>query len=237
MSDNTSSFYKPTVATSEPITRSKFIRKTYLHLVAAILGFVAVSTVLFYSGISLAITNLAFSTSFSWLIVMVAFIGVSYLADSWAKNSTSKGMQYLGLSVYVVAESLVFAPLLMIAAFYAGFQLIGLAAFLTLFLTAALTFLVFFNQADFSFLRSFLALGGIISLGIIVLSLIFGFSLGLWFSGAMVLFAGAAILYDTSNVLHHYDTEQYVAASLSLFASVALLFYYILSFLLRFTKN
>jgi FtsH-binding integral membrane protein len=237
MSDNTSSYYRPTVARSEPATRSKFIRKTYLHLAAAILGFIAVSTGLFYSGISLAITELAFSTSFSWLIVMGAFMGVSYIADRWARSSTSKGMQYLGLGIYVVAQSIVFAPLLMIAAFYAGFQLIGLAAFLTLFLTAALTFIVFFNQADFSFLRNFLALGGIVSLGIIVLSIFTGFTLGLWFSGAMVLFAGAAILYDTSNVLNHYDTEQYVAASLSLFASVALLFYYILSFLLRFTKN
>jgi FtsH-binding integral membrane protein len=45
----------------------------------------------------------------------------------------------------------------------------------------------------------------------------------------MVAFAGAAILYDTSNILHRYRTDQHVAASLSLFASVALLFWYILS--------
>jgi FtsH-binding integral membrane protein len=44
----------------------------------------------------------------------------------------------------------------------------------------------------------------------------------------MVAFAGGAILYDTSNILHRYNTNQHVAAALSLFASVALLFWYIL---------
>jgi FtsH-binding integral membrane protein len=44
----------------------------------------------------------------------------------------------------------------------------------------------------------------------------------------MVAFAGAAILYETSNILHHYRPNQHVAASLSLFASVALLFWYVL---------
>ena len=58
--------------------------------------------------------------------------------------------------------------------------------------------------------------------------LIFGFQLGLFFSVAMVAFAGAAILYDTSNVLHHYPEDRYVAASLQLFTSVALLFWYVL---------
>ncbi len=38
----------------------------------------------------------------------------------------------------------------------------------------------------------------------------------------MVVFASGYILYDTSNVLHHYRTEQYVAASLALFASVGI---------------
>ena len=44
----------------------------------------------------------------------------------------------------------------------------------------------------------------------------------------MVLLASISILYSTSNIIHHYGTEQYVAASLGLFASVALLFWYVL---------
>jgi hypothetical protein len=61
-----------------------------------------------------------------------------------------------------------------------------------------------------------------------VVGLIFGFNLGTWFAGAMVLFAGAAIAYETSNMVHHYRPGQHVAAALGLFASVALLFWYIL---------
>ena len=61
-----------------------------------------------------------------------------------------------------------------------------------------------------------------------------GVSLGLWFSVAMVVLACGIILYNTSNVLHRYNTEQYVAASLTLFASIALLFWYILQiFMMR----
>ena len=52
--------------------------------------------------------------------------------------------------------------------------------------------------------------------------------IGLLFSGAMVVLAGGYTLYYTSNVLHHYRTDQHVAASLALFSAVALMFWYIL---------
>jgi len=48
------------------------------------------------------------------------------------------------------------------------------------------------------------------------------------FAFIMVAFAGSAILYQTSNVLQTFNTRQHVAAALTLFASVALLFWYIL---------
>ena len=70
--------------------------------------------------------------------------------------------------------------------------------------------------------------GGIIALVTIVGGVLFGFQLGTFFSVAMVGLAGAAILYDTSNVLHHYPEDRYVAASLELFASVALMLWYVL---------
>jgi FtsH-binding integral membrane protein len=86
----------------------------------------------------------------------------------------------------------------------------------------------FFTRADFSFLRSFLMIGGFVAIGAIVCGLIFDFNLGVWFSAAMVLFASISILYNTSQVLHNYSTNQHVAAALSLFGSVAMLFWYIL---------
>ena len=43
-----------------------------------------------------------------------------------------------------------------------------------------------------------------------------------------VALAGGAILYDTSNILHHYPQDKYVAASMALFSSIAMMFWYIL---------
>jgi FtsH-binding integral membrane protein len=44
----------------------------------------------------------------------------------------------------------------------------------------------------------------------------------------MIGFAGVAVLYDTSNIMHHYPQDKYVAASMALFASIAMMFFYIL---------
>ena len=66
-------------------------------------------------------------------------------------------------------------------------------------------------------------------------SLLFDYHLGIWFSVDMIAIAGASILYDTSQILHHYSSDQYVGAALELFASIALLFWYILRLLLDIT--
>ena len=87
---------------------------------------------------------------------------------------------------------------------------------------------VFLTRKDFSFLRGILMWGGIVALVLIAGGAIFGFNLGTYFSVAMVALAGASILYDTSNVLHHYPEDRYVGAALSLFASVAMMLWYVL---------
>jgi FtsH-binding integral membrane protein len=137
-------------------------------------------------------------------------------------------MQYAGLMLYVVAEAIFFVPLLWMAQQYGGPNVIATAGVITLVIFGGLTATVFLTGADFSFLRSALMLGGFAAIGLILCGALFGFDLGVFFSVAMVVFAGGYILYDTSNVLHHYRTHQYVAASLALFASVALLFWYVL---------
>src|SRR5205807_9319950 len=48
-----------------------------------------------------------------------------------------------------------------------------------------------------------------------------------------VALASGYVIYQTSNVIHQYRTDQHVAAALGLFAAVALLFWYILQILLR----
>lgn len=216
--------------------RASFIRQTYVHLLGAVLAFIAIEAVLLsLPGIGDVVAMVA-GSRFGWLIVLGAFMGVSYLANSWANSSTSVGTQYLGLSLYVVAEAVIFVPILYIASHFGGDDVIPIAGMLTALVFTGLTALVFVTGADFSFLRTFLGLGMIVALGIIVCSMLFGFQLGLIFIAALILLASGYILYDTSNVLHHYQIGQHVAASLALFASVALLFWYMLQLVMSLRR-
>jgi FtsH-binding integral membrane protein len=136
-----------------------------------------------------------------------------------------------------VAEAVIFTPLMYFASRFAGPDVIPIAGIITLLLFFGLTLIVFLTRADFSFLRIGLGIAAFAALGIIVCSILFGFQLGVIFSAAMIVFACGWILYDTSNVLHHYRIGQHVAASLALFASVALLFWYVLRLVMALTSR
>jgi len=207
--------------------KAVFYRKTYLHVAFAVLAFVFVET-LFLQIEPLVNFMLSLTQGYLWLVLIGAFWLATSMAQKFAHSET-KSTQYLGLAIYVVFEALIFIPILYVAMIYSdGFYLIKQAGILTLFLFVGLTAVVFMTNANFSFLRTGLTIGFFIAMGLIVAGMIFGFELGLWFSALMVLLAGAAILYQTSQLKHEYDTTQYVGASLGLFASLMTLFWYIL---------
>src|SRR5690606_12781739 len=162
-----------------------------------------------------------------WLLVLGGFMIVGWLASRTAATATTLSAQYLALSGFVAAEAIIFVPLLYVANAIAP-GAIQSAALVTVLGFSALTAVVFVTRKDFSFLGGILWWLGMCALLAIVGSLLFGFALGTYFSVGMVAFAGAAVLYDTSNVLHHYPKDRYVAAALALFASVALMFWYVL---------
>ncbi|MDN5200117.1 Bax inhibitor-1 family protein [Fulvivirgaceae bacterium BMA10] len=225
--NETQSHFQPLNVVSES-EKAEFIRQTYLHVTFAVLGFVVLELILFQTGVAYSIASLMLSGQYTWLIVLGGFMFVSYQAEKWARSSTSKQMQYAGLFLYTLGEAIIFVPLLMIAASFSGGELIQKAALMTIFLFVGLTIVVFTTKKDFSFLRNVLVVGGFVAMGLIVLGIIFGFELGLFFSFAMVALAAGSILYQTSNLIHHYQTGQHVAAALALFASLMLLFWYIL---------
>lgn len=230
MEDFTTSFGN-SVAEAAPADRAAFIRRTYTLLAVAILAFIAVEGILFASGIATVIASVIFKGGMlGWLLVLGLFMGVSFLANRWATSETSVTTQYLGLGIFIIAEAIIFVPLIMVATYYSGdASVLMKAGVVTLGLFLGITMTVFVTRTDFSWLGPILAIGGFAALGFIVASAIFGFTLGNVFAFIMVAFAGTAILYETSNVLHRFNTKQHVAASLTLFASVALLFWYILS--------
>ena len=216
--------YQPVAAIGVD-ARATFINRTYNHLMGSIVLFTLIEVWLFQSG--LAQSMAAVMLGGSWLLVLGAFMLVSWLASRVSLTSQSKGAQYAALGGFVVAESIIFVPMIWMAE-QAAPGAIESAAAVTLLGFGGLTAVAFITRKDFSFMRGVMMWGGALALVAILGGIFFGFELGTWFSVAMVGFAGAAILYDTSNVLHHYPEDRYVGAALQLFASVALMFWYVL---------
>ncbi|MDA0833419.1 MAG: Bax inhibitor-1 family protein [Planctomycetota bacterium] len=206
--------------------RMAFIRRTYLHLFGAILAFMGLEAFFFMNGtVRDGILNIV---TLNWWAVIIAYMVVSMVASRWASSGASEGIQYLGLALYVVVEAVIFVPLLYYVQLIGAPDAIPTAALITLSIFGGLTAFVFMTKQDFSFLGGFLWLCGFAAIGLALASAFIGFSLGSGFAIAMVALMSGYILYDTSNVLHHYRTDQHVAASLALFASVSTLFWYVL---------
>lgn len=221
-----------TVAQARPSERAEFIKRTYTHLAGAVGAFVIVEFLFFQLGIAQFLAQVFVGSQFGWLALLGGFALLGYLASSMAAKADDVNTQYMGLGLYILGEAIIFAPLLVIAVLYSDPSVLPTAAVITLFLFGGLTAVAFTSGKDFVFLGGILKVAGMIALGMIVCSLLFGFSLGLFFSFFMVAFAGAAILYKTSNVMYRYSTTQHVAASLELFAAVMLLFWYVLRILM-----
>lgn len=227
--------------------RVSFIRQTYAHLLGAIAAFAGLLYLLMTNEtlirkVSAPFVTFALGARWHWGIVLLAFVGVSWIADVWARSASSRAMQYIGLAVYVVAEALIFVPLLAIVAMTTyeiaargGHEphIVRDAGYITIAVFVALTASVFISKKDFSWMRSGLMVAGGASVALVALSLTFGFNLGIVFSIGMVLLAAGQILYQTSQVLAHYDPRQHVAAALALFSSVALMFWYVIRILMR----
>ena len=218
--------YRTPVAALGDDARAAFLTRTYTHLLGAILAFAGIEIFLFSSGLAYPIANAMLSVS--WLLVLGAFVIAGTIASSAAARAETKGAQYAALAAYVVIEALIFVPLLAIA-FANVPSAIGKAAWVTVFGFSGLTAVAFFSGKDFSFLGGFIKWAGILAIVAIVCGVLFGFDLGLWFSVAMIGLAGASILWTTSRILREYPQDRYVSASLELFASVALMFWYVLT--------
>ena len=204
--------------------RSEFIWKCYAHVVGAILAFAAIEAYLISSGVAMRIAPAMVN---NWLLTLGAFMLVGWGASHVAHRLESVPVQYAAFALFIVAEAIIFSPLILVAQIQQP-GVIESAAGVTLMGSVGLVATAMITRKDFSFLRGILVWGGILALVGIAASLLFGFQLGTWFSVAMIGFAGAAVLYDTSNIMNHYPQDRYVAAAMALFASIALMFWYVL---------
>lgn len=223
------------VAQATETERRTFYRKTYAHVALGVLAFIAFEWVLLNNVPESTIIAMV-SSQWIWL----AILGIFYLASTFTDRlsmSPDRNVQYIGLFLFAFVEAIVFLPIIFIAKVYVGGEIINQAAIMTAALFGGLSAIVLLTKADFSFLRTGLIIGSFVALGCILGGAIFGFTLGLWFSAAMILLAAGAILYETSRLKLEYGTEQYVGAGLRLFASLMLMFYYILSLLMSLSRD
>jgi len=244
------------VATLGVSDRVAFLRKTYALLGVSLIAFAAITGGLmrYATQTSLEFSSWAFSGGWNWIIVLVLFMGAGALARRLALSETSRGLQYLGLTILIVAEACLLQPMLwiLIAKFgnaeTIGFTneglltgraaaILGQAVVITLAIFIGLTLTVFVTKKDFSFLRGVLAIATFAALGVIIASMLFGFSLGALFSGFVILIMAGYILQQTSMVMRDFPPTAYVAAALMLFSTIATLFWYVLRLLMSLNRR
>ena len=212
------------------VERVAFYKKTYGHVAGGVLVFVLFEYLLLQSE---TIVNfmLSMTEGYKWLLMLGGFMLATNYAEGMAMKTTDKNMQYLAYGIYIFFEALIFVPMLYIVTELmgpSGSEVLYQASIVTLALFTGLSAAVLVTKKDFSFLKTGLTIGFFIAIGLIVAGALFGFNLGLWFSVGMCLLAGGSILYQTSNLVKTYGVEDYIPAALGLFASLMLLFWYIL---------
>lgn len=215
------------VAEADVQTRARFIIRTYNHLLGSIIAFTLILVVFFQTGMADRMSMAILQSRYAWLAVLGGFMLVSWIASAIAHQVTSPVAQYAALGGYILAEAITFVPLMWIANKFAP-GVLKSAVLVTALGFGGLTLVAFWTRKDFSFLGGILRFIGMCAFAGIIASFFCGFNLGTWFSVGMIAFAGAAILYNTSNILHHYPEDRYVAAALELIAAVALLLWYVI---------
>jgi len=221
------------VSTLDASERGAFVVRVYAHLLLAVGAFVAIETVLFSTGLAESLFDFLVGASSAWLLVLGAFMVVQWMATSAAHNLENEGLQYAGLFGMAAAEALIFAPFLYMVFDDPsnGSTTVAAAAAITALGFAGLTVVAFVTRKDLSFLRPMLMWGGIAALVLILAAVVFGLSLGIWFSVAMIALAGGSILYQTQAIMARYPSHAHVGAAVQLFASVMMLFWYVLRLL------
>lgn len=212
------------------VERVAFYKKTYAHVAMGVLVFILFEYVLLQSEAIVAFM-MSMTQGYKWLIMLGGFMFVTNYAERMTMKTPDKNTQYLAFAIYILAQAFIFVPLIYVAMFYmdSGSEMLNQAAIVTLGLFTGLSAVVLVTKKDFSFIKTGLTIAFFIAIGFIIAGTLFGFTLGLWFSVGMCVLASGSILYQTSNMVNKYTTDDYIPAALGLFASLMLLFWYVLS--------
>jgi uncharacterized protein len=230
------------VATLGVSDRVAFLRKTYGLLGVALITWAAATSAVFRFMPETSFNWSKWALSgYNWFAVIGLLMVSGWVAQWLARSDKSRAIQLVGLGVEIAAWTFLLQPILWVL--FLKFQpagayaILGQATVATLVIFAGLTATVFITKKDFSFLRGVVTVGMFAALGVIVASMLFGFTLGLVFIGLMIALLSLKILYDTSLLMNYFPPTHYVSAALMLFATVATLFWYVIQLLMRLRSD
>lgn len=224
------------IADASVDVRFDYMKRTYGYLLAGIAAFVALEIVLFATGFAEMFSQFVFGTS--WLLILGGFMVANWLATTWIFKADTDAGRLGGYGVIIVAQAIIFTPMLWIATTVPELQgSLSTAAAISVVGFIGLSGVAITSSKDFSFLGSILKWVGIGALLLIVVSVLTGFNLGAWFSVGMIVFAGGAILWETQQILRNYPEGTELLAAVQLFSSVMLLFWYVLRLVMSFSRN
>jgi FtsH-binding integral membrane protein len=227
MTDLTNPYAVRSVAAEAPIAeRAAFLQRTYLLVLAGVFGF---AFTLWAAGNIAAVNSQVRSLYSNPWIPLIAMFGGGYVVRAIAHRYPLNLVAYFA---YVFLMGLLIAPIVLFTA-GASPDVLTQASILTALVFTGLTGYTFLTRHDFSFLGGALTIGLFAMLGVGVAGILFGFSMGLWYSLAGVVLFSGYVLYDTSAVLHRYATDRHVSAAIELFTDIVMLFWYLLSLLNR----
>jgi FtsH-binding integral membrane protein len=204
----------------------EFYKKVYIHLATYICIFALLSKLLFDLGFGYAFLEILGESRFFWLAIIGGFWISSRISDHFSRKLIPN-LSYLGPSIAIVAEAIIFAPLFAYAD-YSHEGVIENAVFASILIISSLIIAVHVLKTNFEPLGLFLKIGSVIAIGFIIASVIFDFNLGLAFSWVMLALATGYILYDTSQIIKVYRPDEYILASTRLLGSALFFFYYAL---------
>ena len=193
------------------VSISKVLRNTYMLL----------GMTLAFSALMAAVSMAMGAPYLGPIVTLVGFFGLVFAVHKTAHSSLGLLFVFLltgfmGFTIGPIINaylSLANGPSLVTSALgTTAAAFVGLSAFAVI------------TRKDFSFLSGFLVVGFFVLMGAVVLSLFFDLSaFSVAISCAFVLFASAAILWQTSAIIHGGETN-YIIATVTLFASFYNLF-------------
>ena len=187
------------------------------------LGFIRKVYALFFIATLFAVGGVALGFAFPPLMMaaaehpwIVLFLMVGGVMGAQAVRHVP-GINLLALFGFTTLTGLIISPVLYIIGQTNPASIIQ-AGVLTVGIFGGLTAYVFISRRDFSFLRGMMVTGLIVVILAGLLNIFIGSSaLGFAVAAAALLLFSGFVLYDTSNIIHRYPTNEYVAGALSLY--------------------